>query len=289
MKSLTQNIDRLDALLLTHRYGRSCRWFDAVESTNSLALSLAKQDADAGSLIVADFQKRGRGRFKRSWTADPGKNLTFSLILDWEGLRSHLGLLPVALGVAVVEALSDAVEPHRPLIKWPNDVVLAGRKVCGILIESSLPSHGQQPGGCVVAGIGINVNQETFPPEIADAATSIFQVLGRPTDRIALLADVLLAVETTLGRLAAGKTASIVQRYESMMAGLGKTASFHYVDSDQTNEGTVLGIDDAGGLRVRMQDGVKVLRAGEVTFKDERRVHARVARVTDRPSPASSS
>lgn len=289
MKSLTRNIDELTAQLQTKYYGRVCRWFDAVDSTNSLAVTWAKEGAGPGSLVVADFQRRGRGRFSRSWTADPGQNLTFSLVIDTEGTQRHLEMLPATLAVAIAETLAPITEPHRPLIKWPNDVLLAGRKICGILIESSLPSDDRLHRGYVVAGIGINVNQEKFPAEIADRATSLFQVLGRPTDRIALLSDVLQAAEVTVDRLASGETGSIVNRYEARMTGLGKIAVFRYVDRQRANEGTVLGIDQAGGLKVRTRDGVVVLRAGEVTFKETGNADSPIVEGTDASVPPSSS
>lgn len=289
MQSLTRHIDRLNAMLRTNRCGRACRWFDTVDSTNSEALSWARHGAAAGSLVVADFQKQGRGRFKRSWTADPGRNLTFSLVLDADEVRARLELLPIALAVATAETLGEIVAPHQPLIKWPNDVLLAGRKVCGILIESSLPSHSDRRGGYVVAGIGINVNQEKFPAEITEVATSIFQVLGRQTDRVLLLSEILLSIESVLAETATGATQALRDRYEARMAGIGKTVRFSYIDRDRATEGTLLGIDDAGGLRIRTQDGIQTLRAGEVTLREDRRGHSVIARVSDQSRPASSS
>ncbi|HEY5565372.1 MAG TPA: biotin--[acetyl-CoA-carboxylase] ligase [Rhodothermia bacterium] len=290
MKPLDDHIARLQAGLRTERFGRRCRWFGTVDSTNSLAMTWAKEDAQTGSLVVAEFQERGRGRFKRSWTSDPGRNLMFSMIIDPSELRGGLELLPLAIAVAVTDSLAENIEPHRPLIKWPNDVILTGKKVCGILVESSLPSRSDDRGGRVVAGVGINVNQDSFPEDLSETATSLYRVLGRQVDRIELLCDILSSFEAVHREIVAGRTVKLIRRYESMMLGLGETARFLHLGTGRMTEGTILGVDDAGGLRVQTKSAVEVLRAGEVTIRmDGSLPQARIARLSDQSFPTSSS
>jgi BirA family biotin operon repressor/biotin-[acetyl-CoA-carboxylase] ligase len=263
----TDLIDKLSAALATRRFGRYCRWFDTVDSTNSLALTWAKEGAPTGALVVAEFQERGRGRFNRSWTAEPGSNLTFSLIAGTEEFEGSVAQIPIALAVAAAETVSLYLEPHHPSIKWPNDVLVAEKKVAGILVESSIASSRRARGGHVVAGIGINVNQSRFPPELAHSATSLLQIQGRPTDRIQFLADLLLSIEQAFDALSAGKVSSIIARYEHLLTGKGEAVSFRRLATDDEVEGTILGVDPSGGLRVRTRSRIEVLRAGEVTLR----------------------
>lgn len=281
MNELPDHIEALNRLLQTRQFGRLCRWYDAVDSTNPIALAWAKDGAPTGALIVAEFQKRGRGRFDRSWSADPGENLTFSLVLQAEAMQDNLELLPLALAISVAETIQQNVEPHKPSIKWPNDVLFAGRKVSGILVESSLPADGARHGGCVAAGIGINVNQSTFPSELTGIATSLFQVLGRRVDRFALLADLLLSIESVFDVLSAGGQEDILQRYRTLMSGVQKTVRFERMGGAGTTEGTILGVDASGALQVRTARGVETLRAGEVTFRTEIPERSPVVRLAD--------
>jgi len=273
----------LNDLLRTRQFGRPCRWFDAVDSTNPIALAWAKDGAPTGALVVAEFQKLGRGRFQRTWAAEPGENLTFSLVVQAEALQDNLELLPLVLAVSVAETIQQNVEPHKPSIKWPNDVLFAGRKVSGILVESSLPAHGARMGGCVAAGIGINVNQGSFSAELSGIATSLFQVLGRAVNRVALLADLLLSIESVFDMLADGAQDRILDRYRALMSGLQKEVRFERMGGGGLSEGTVLGVDSAGGLEVRTARGVEILRAGEVTFRTEAPTRPPIVRLADSP------
>lgn len=290
MKTLEDNIARLQAILKTQRFGRACRWYDAVGSTNSTALDWAGDGATTGSLVVADFQEHGRGRFDRVWTADPGKNLTFTVIIEPGEVRPNLGLLPLAAAVAVTEALTESIEPHRPLVKWPNDVILTGKKVCGILTESSLPSDSADRGGRVVIGIGLNVNQDRFPKEISESATSLFRVLGRQVDRVELLAGILKAMESVYEEIRSEQPAALIRRYQALMLGIGETARFTRIDAGDTTEGTILGVDQSGGLQVQTKAGIQVLRAGEVTIRSSAGLpQAKIARLPDPSLPTTSS
>lgn len=268
MKTLRRNIERLDSQLQTRRFGREVQWLDEVDSTNALAAAWAKEGTETGALIVADFQRRGRGRFDRSWEADPGTSLTFSLVIDASEIGEDLGFLPVALAVAVAETLSEYVGPHFPGIKWPNDVILAGRKIGGILTETALRTGGVSYEGHAVAGIGLNVNQDTFSGDLSEYATSIFQVTGRKTDRVTLLSDLLFSIESIYDNVLAGQTDQVIDRYQSIMIGLNDTVRFSQIDNGRTNEGTMLGVDPTGALLVRTTDGIQTIRAGEVTLRN---------------------
>lgn len=161
--------------------GDHIEWHDTMGSTNDRAREIVREEGSRahGWVVGTEEQTAGRGRKGASWISEPGKGLTFSLVLSpvWE--RGHWGWLSMAAALAVCEG---ALRPCglTPLIKWPNDVLVEGSKICGILIETS--------GDCAVIGIGLNVNESEFPPELE--AVSMFQLLGVETGRESLMEEI---------------------------------------------------------------------------------------------------
>jgi len=154
----------------------------SVGSTNTVALDSGRP----GLLVVASEQTAGRGRKGRTWFSPAGTNLYMTLTVDTNDPR-----LPLVAGVAVREALSELmVKSALPEVKWPNDLIVHGRKLCGILCESR--------GGITAVGIGVNVNQLAWPPDLADSETSLALILGREVQRQEVLRLVLTEVEKWL-------------------------------------------------------------------------------------------
>ncbi|MGB4108819.1 MAG: biotin--[acetyl-CoA-carboxylase] ligase [Desulfomonilia bacterium] len=154
----------------------------SVGSTNTVALDSGRP----GLLVVASEQTAGRGRKGRTWFSPAGTNLYMTLTVDTNDPR-----LPLVAGVAVREALSVLMVKSALLeVKWPNDLIVHGRKLCGILCESR--------GGITAVGIGVNVNQLAWPPDLADSATSLALILGREVQRQEVLRLVLTEVEKWL-------------------------------------------------------------------------------------------
>lgn len=208
----------------------------------------------------------------------------FSIVVRPDELRPHLEILPIGVAVAVAEGLRGLCEPHQPMIKWPNDIMLADRKVSGILVESQLPSGPNADGGRVVVGVGINVNQERFPGELEATATSLHRLLGRQVDRFELLAETLASLESVYEDIERGRIDGLLRRYEASMMGIGESVLYTQTDTRNASEGTILGLDDSGGLCVRTAAGVEVLRAGEVTIRAEAGLpQTNVARLPDPP------
>jgi BirA family biotin operon repressor/biotin-[acetyl-CoA-carboxylase] ligase len=210
------------------------------DSTNERAKELAEEGAPHGTLVTADEQEAGRGRQGRVWTAPRGSAVLMSLIL--RGLDERHALLPLAAAVAVCEALS-----VEAAIKWPNDVWIDGRKAAGILVE------GRPQEGWAVLGIGLNVSTDSFPPDLADIATSL-RLAGHETTPAALLPDLVAALDRWLRAppdavLAAWRSRDALKGERVRWAG---------------GEGIADGIDDAGALRVQTGDGLVTLDAGEV-------------------------
>lgn len=223
------------------------------DSTNARARALALKGAPHGTLVTADEQSAGRGRQGRSWSAAPGDALLMSLLL-----RDVKPLLPLAAAVAVCEA----VEPLEAAIKWPNDVLVGGRKVAGILLEMAAETDLLQ---WVVLGVGVNVNAaaDDFPPELRPIATSIAVERGEPVPRALFTAAVLGAIEAWLDRHQAGGFEPVRETWRRMCDTLGRD-----VRVKLAGEGDLVGVaedvDASGALLIRAGGELHRVLAGDV-------------------------
>jgi BirA family transcriptional regulator, biotin operon repressor / biotin---[acetyl-CoA-carboxylase] ligase len=211
--------------------------YRAVDSTNARARWLAERGAPHGTLVTASRQTAGKGRQGRSWVAPAGRALLCSVVV-----RDPPALLPLAAGIAVAEEAG----PYA-LLKWPNDVLVAGRKVAGILVEAR-PQH-----GWAVVGIGLNVamGEHDFPPELRERAAG----LGRSPAEI----------EPTLSRLLAGLERWIAAPSETVLTSLrARDALLGRHVRWQGGEGEAAGVDDHGRLIVAVNGDQVALSAGEV-------------------------
>lgn len=251
--------------LTTRWLGRSYLFFPECGSTSDVAAERARAGAPEGLVVLAEAQTGGRGRLGRTWHSPAGSNLTFSILLRPTRPPPEIPPLTLLVGAAVAEALCRfGVVPR---LKWPNDVQLASgaqgaepRKVAGILTE--MATEGDRVGH-VVVGIGLNVNATTFPPELADKATSLALALGRPVDRAALLAAALAEIEIAYRQFCAEGPVAAVARWEKHGA-LG--ARCRVRAGGQDLEGVTLGIDPDGALRIAADDGrVHRVVSGELT------------------------
>ncbi len=176
--------------------GRPVKFYDSLDSTNLMAKAEAEKGAPSGTLIVADMQTAGRGRRGKAWESPKGTNIYNTLILRPDFEPKKASMLTLLMALAVVEGVEktcltqeqDKVEEPLPGIKWPNDVVINGRKICGILTEMNFAKDGRW---YVIIGTGINVGQQTFVPELAERATSLAEEYERRISRSLLLAHVM--------------------------------------------------------------------------------------------------
>jgi len=251
--------------LSTDRFGRAMRGPEEVESTNERAADWANEEAPDGAVVLTEYQTTGRGRHGRPWTADKGQNLLFSVVLRPKLDPARLSLITVAAGVAVAETIDAFVHPHRAALEWPNDVLLEGRKTCGILLESSLPLSGGNT--VVILGVGLNVNQTDFPDALADTATSLRLTTGRPVPRADLLARLLAALERRYDAIQSQRPSGETVRtaFEKRLTSLHERTTLRVPGTDRTLSGTVEGITDTGALRLRTAEGMETVHAGDVT------------------------
>lgn len=213
-----------------------------VDSTQNAARALADAGAAEGTVVWAEHQTRGRGRFGRSWLDEPGAALLLSIILRPRSRLAHLPQLSLLAGVATAEAIRE-VSGSPVTLDWPNDLLIQGRKVAGILAESFASEGGA---ALVILGIGVNVNQTRFPDELAARATSLRLETGRQLDREALLTRLCEGLEAWYRRWEEEGFAPVRRAWCRASATLGRR---------------VEGEDGAGGVAVDLaEDGALVLR-----------------------------
>jgi BirA family biotin operon repressor/biotin-[acetyl-CoA-carboxylase] ligase len=257
--------ERIRNCLTTSRFGRDLRVFRRVDSTNVWARDLAEHGVAEGTLVIAEEQTAGRGRLGRSWLSNPGENLTFSLVLRPRPSQPGSGLLPLAIGVAVARAIEGAVD-LRVECKWPNDLLVEGQKVAGILMETSVDTTGAP---YVIVGIGLNVNQTFFAEEIRNRATSLKAWTRTELDREKLLCACLAELESVYDRSAPGGFQDVLQEWNARSTLPGRTVTVTAGGRETT--GVVRGISRDGALVVRAGGTDRVFFAGEVTITMELR------------------
>jgi BirA family transcriptional regulator, biotin operon repressor / biotin---[acetyl-CoA-carboxylase] ligase len=239
--------------------GGSLHWQGETQSTNDDALAAAKAGAAHGSVFGAETQTRGRGRRGSQWVSAPGAGLWFSVLLRPQLDAELVSGLSLCAGLAVRAAVAQRVSA-AVLVKWPNDVLAGGRKVCGILVESQVAGPNISS---VIVGIGINVTQTAFPAPLSTIATSLALLDATTLSREALLADVLQGLEQELRRLTEQGLAGVAQALRAHDALLGRRLR---VDARQ---GVGDGIDSAGRLLLKSEDEqVHAINAGHVELLD---------------------
>ncbi len=184
----------LTLVALRERWDRAhVHLYSSVDSTNTQGVKLAEEDAPAGTIVLADEQTAGRGAATRRWHSPKGAGLYMSLVLRPKQAPNPL-LIPILAGLAVARAIEGLIGGSAIGVKWPNDLIVAGRKVGGVLSEASWA--GSQP-KFVVLGIGVNVHQKPrdFPPALRDVATSLDMAAGRSVSRLALADRIIAEVE----------------------------------------------------------------------------------------------
>lgn len=259
---------------VTRLLGRPLHFFDTIDSTNTSAARLAREDAAEGTVVIADAQTGGKGRLGRSWVSPPGVNLYLSVILRPRKPASAAPQLSLLASVAVAETIVQQTQ-LVPSIKWPNDVLVSGKKVCGILTE--MQANGPQLRS-VIVGIGVNINAPlaSFPEELQDRASSLFLMRGEPVDRAAFAVSLLTHLEK-LYVLWLEKGFPVVgaawEGYASELLGKSITVTV----PEGIISGTVHGIDRDGALLVesvspegqaRPSPRVQRILAGDVTVVD---------------------
>lgn len=249
--------------LKTKTFGNKIYTFQTIDSTNNCAKTVANVGAAEGIVVIAEEQTEGKGRLGRSWQANSGENLTFSLLLRPKVHAEAINLLPLLVAVAVAQAIERTTK-LKVECKWPNDLLINKRKVAGILIEGSVR---QNVVDYVVIGLGINVNQTQFPRELLQKATSLKLESNQEIDRTKLFKEILVSLETSYKPSIVNGLQSIVPSWLERATMMNKPI----VVSEQGNviTGTVKGLSKNGGLILQTDGTEKTLFAGDVTIVGE--------------------
>jgi len=256
-------------------------FFEEIGSTNTEAKRRAEEGTGEGLLLVADRQTAGKGRRGRSWISPAGKNAYYTLLLRPDISPEKAPMLTLVMALSVASALEDmynggvrdeikaafgvtSAEERSVKIKWPNDVLIGGRKICGILTEMSAENDYIQ---YVVIGVGLNIKPQEFAEEIADKATSIDTQWGITTKRCKLVADIMRYFEKYYKEFLRGEClGGLKSKYESFLINKGRGVLV--LDPKGEYTGKALGINDGGELIVKKENGETVeVYAGEVSVR----------------------
>lgn len=235
---------------------RPVRFYQQVDSTNDLAMEWLRSGAEAGAVVIADEQLKGRGRLGRAWRTPPGSALALSVVLrPGPGVLERVSMLGA---LAVCEVL-DGLEVDGVGLKWPNDVQIGGLKVCGVLPEAAW--DGDHLIG-VVLGIGVNVSVDFSGTDLERSAGSIAVVLGQPVDRLHLLEALLDRIDFWNARL---ESAVLVESWQSRLTTIGQAVSLNIGDTRVS--GVAETVDHQGALWVRdVQGALHRVMAGDIAL-----------------------
>lgn len=254
--------------LTTEWAGRTLYYFDETGSTNNDAKRLAEEGAPHGTVVVADIQNAGKGRRGRAWQTLSGTALSFTLMIRPDFSPDKASMLTLVIALSVAEAV-ERTAGIEATIKWPNDIVVNKKKICGILTEMTMTPEMDEI-QYIVVGVGINVNNaaaQEFQEEVRDRATSLRIESGKQTDRVQLLNEVLTQFEQNYATfLKTLDLSGLRESYQSRLQGLGEEV--RVLDPAGEYTGVSQGINDRGELIVVRKNGERVqVYAGEVSVR----------------------
>jgi BirA family biotin operon repressor/biotin-[acetyl-CoA-carboxylase] ligase len=253
----------MKSVLTTKWAGKQLCYMETVDSTNTKAKQLAEEGAVHGTLVVANQQTQGKGRRGRSWESPTDTGIWMTLILKPNRNPSDASMLTLVMALAVVNACNE-ITKSPCTIKWPNDIVLNKKKVCGILTEMSVEmdyiNH-------IVIGVGINANMEEFPEELVDKATSIRKENGEKIKRAQLINRILMRFEEEYQLFMEHNDLSMqVNRYNGLL--VNKDKEVVVLEPSKEYHGVARGINERGELLVEKHDGeITKVFAGEVSVR----------------------
>ncbi|HWW01767.1 MAG TPA: biotin--[acetyl-CoA-carboxylase] ligase [Candidatus Acidoferrum sp.] len=256
--------DLLSRLGETKVIGRDIRVFESTTSTNDVIEKLAHDGVKEGIVVFAELQTRGRGRLGRKWMSPGGKGLWFSVLLRPELAPQAITQLTVASATALRRAI-ESQTGLKPEIKWPNDLLLSGKKVSGILTELSAELDRVK---YVILGIGVDVNLNAgdFPSELRNAATSLKVELGRSLSRAELAVEILRELDADYARVAGGSFPAVADEWEAHCTTIGREVAIRTGDRQVRGRAESLGED--GALLLRTEHGhLERVVGGDVTLE----------------------
>lgn len=253
----------ISSLLKTCWAGNRVIYFDEVDSTNNRAKDSGERGGIHGTLFIADRQSAGKGRRGRTWSSPPGESIYMTILLRPSITPSRAPMLTLVMGLSVAEAVREVTGADAK-IKWPNDIVINKKKVCGILTEMATE---MMYVNYVVIGVGINVNQRQFPGELAGMAASLCGETGKVYRRSEIIAAVMERFEKNYETfLVSGDLSGLKKAYDAVLVNCGQEVKV--LEPGNEYIAVAEGIDQVGELIVRLPDGQrKRVFAGEVSVR----------------------
>lgn len=254
--------EQLESQIKTNIFGKTICYKETINSTNTEAKRLANLGDPHGLLVIAEQQTSGKGRQGRSWSSEKGSGIFMSLLLKPNFLPEKASMLTLMTALAVVDTIKEEMNLEA-CIKWPNDIVVNGKKVCGILTEMSAEENQIH---YVIIGIGINVNNEKFPEEIREIATSLRIETGIRLKRSPFVAKLLEKLESYYEIfLQTGDLGFCLQSYNEKLINQNKQVKI--IDSSGQFTGIAKGINAKGELLVQTKQKLVKVRSGEVSVR----------------------
>lgn len=253
----------IKSLMHTDWVAKEVLYFDTIDSTNTKAQELAEKGYPSGTLVVADKQESGKGRRGRSWVSPSGTGIFMTLMIKPDINPNNASMLTLVAALAVAKAIT-SVTDEEAMIKWPNDIVVNGKKVCGILTEMNAQfdyiNH-------IVVGIGINVHNESFPEEISQMASSLMiEAGGKRFHRAQIIAETMSYFEQYYDTfLKTQDLSALVREYDKLLVNRNK--SVRVLDPKEPFDGKAMGITPKGELIVDTWESRKLVSSGEVSVR----------------------
>lgn len=253
----------IKSLMHTEWVAKEVLYFDTIDSTNTKAQELAEKGYPSGTLVVADKQESGKGRRGRSWVSPSGTGIFMTLMIKPDINPNNASMLTLVAALAVAKAIT-SVTDEEAMIKWPNDIVINGKKVCGILTEMNAQfdyiNH-------IVVGIGINVHNESFPEEISQMASSLMiEAGGKRFHRAQIIAETMSYFEQYYDTfLKTQDLSALVREYDKLLVNRNK--SVRVLDPKEPFDGKAMGITPKGELIVDTWESRKLVSSGEVSVR----------------------
>lgn len=253
----------IKSIMHTDWVAKEVLYFDTIDSTNTKAQELAEKGYPSGTLVVADKQESGKGRRGRSWVSPSGTGIFMTLMIKPDINPNNASMLTLVAALAVAKAIT-SVTDEEAMIKWPNDIVVNGKKVCGILTEMNAQfdyiNH-------IVVGIGINVHNESFPEEISQMASSLMiEAGGKRFHRAQIIAETMSYFEQYYDTfLQTQDLSALVREYDKLLVNRNK--SVRVLDPKEPFDGKAMGITPKGELIVDTWESRKLVSSGEVSVR----------------------
>lgn len=256
---------RVTAFLKTERFGQTIHYLEECTSTQTIAYELARNGAKDGTLVIAETQTMGKGRMSRPWESTKGKGIWMTIIIRPDILPHQAPQFTLVAAVSIVNAMKSLCHQFSPYIKWPNDILINGRKCTGILTEMIAEMDRVQ---CLLIGMGINVNQELsdFPEELHPIATSLRIEEKKPLNRAELVGTILNYLEKYCDLYVKDGFAPIKLLWEEASGTIGKR--IRATTLTEVIEGKAIGITESGVLEIQLDNGeIKNVYSADIELK----------------------